>query len=240
VISASCRGRVCEVSPVRAAAERNVIPQRKMCIQKPLIRPFLVILFIHLSAEPAFANAGVPLIMVTFPGMLIALVPVILIEAVYISRRLPYPLKSSLKVCGISNLVSTLIGIPLAWGLYLLPSAALSYSGAQRVVADLLTEPSVLLGNVVFILFHASWIPPVGKGLHWMIPTATIVLLVPAFFVSWFIEHQISKRMLKKFEAAEVRSIICKANLMTYFLLLLITLGWLSYSLFDGSSVSGV
>lgn len=61
------------------------------------------------------ADAGVPMIFLTFPAMLILLVPIIFIESWLCRSSLHLTFWAALKSNAISNIVSTLIGVPIAW-----------------------------------------------------------------------------------------------------------------------------
>ena len=63
----------------------------------------------------AFANAGVPMLFLAMPAFAISLIPIIAIEAFYLSKKLNLPGKVAGKTAAISNLVSTFFGIPLTW-----------------------------------------------------------------------------------------------------------------------------
>jgi len=69
--------------------------------------PFVVLLL--------FADAGIPMIFLTWPAMVILLVPVILIEGVLCRRWLGLKTSQAIRINAVSNLASTIIGIPVAW-----------------------------------------------------------------------------------------------------------------------------
>lgn len=73
------------------------------------------LLLLLLAALPARADAGVPMLFVTWPGMLLALIPVVAIEALIIRPRLKLAAGDAVRFTGIANLASTVVGIPLAW-----------------------------------------------------------------------------------------------------------------------------
>jgi len=68
------------------------------------LRPLLVL-----------ADAGIPMLFVTWPAMVIALVPVIAMEALLIRKRVVYKPWPIFRATAAANLVSTIIGIPLTW-----------------------------------------------------------------------------------------------------------------------------
>ncbi len=65
--------------------------------------------------QAAFADAGLPMIAMIMPAFALAIIPIVVIESIYISKKLQLPGKAVGKTVTISNLVSTVIGIPLTW-----------------------------------------------------------------------------------------------------------------------------
>ncbi|MBI3353090.1 MAG: hypothetical protein HY036_10995 [Nitrospirae bacterium] len=154
---------------------------------------------------PAYADAGVPMIFITFPSMLIALIPIIIIESIVMSRYLSLATGRSLKAASIGNIVSTVIGIPLTWLLL--------------VILQLLTGGGSAYGlngpfkKFLAITWQAPWLIPYESELYWMIPAATLILLVPFFFASWLIEYKVEKRLLSDIAADRVNRAVRDANL---------------------------
>jgi len=70
-------------------------------------------------ALPAKADVGVPMLAVTWPGMLLALIPIVLLEAWVLNRRLRLSARRSLKFSIWANLASTVVGVPVTWGVLL-------------------------------------------------------------------------------------------------------------------------
>lgn len=84
------------------------------------------------------------------------------------------------------------------------------------------------LGKVLSVTLQAAWLIPYESDLHWMIPVAALVLLVPFFFVSWWSEYYVSKRMLKEYPAQKIKIEMRNANIITYALLAFWPIGfWL-------------
>ena len=75
------------------------------------------------------------------------------------------------------------------------------------------------LGKVLSVTLQAAWLIPYESDLHWMIPVAGLVLLVPFFFASWWSEYFVSKKMLKEHPAQRVKIAVRNANIITYALL---------------------
>jgi hypothetical protein len=66
-------------------------------------------------AVPAKGDIGLPMLFVTWPEMLVALIPIVFIEAWVLRASLGLPTSQTLRLSLLSNLASTVIGIPVAW-----------------------------------------------------------------------------------------------------------------------------
>jgi len=62
-----------------------------------------------------YANIGVPMIFVTLPMMVVALLPIIIIETVLATPYLKIPFRFLLRLIARANLFSTFVGIPITW-----------------------------------------------------------------------------------------------------------------------------
>jgi hypothetical protein len=68
-----------------------------------------------LNPTPAHADAGIPMLPFAYPVILLFLVPVIAIEALYLRLRLHTEWKNTLAATAKANLITMLLGFPLAW-----------------------------------------------------------------------------------------------------------------------------
>jgi hypothetical protein len=156
------------------------------------------------------------MLFVTLPAMLVALVPVIWLEAHYSLKRLGLSYRQALGVSAAANAVSTIIGVPLTWlalvGLQLATGGGTGY-GIQTFSAKLLA-----------VTWQAPWLLPEAD---WMVPAAALSLLVPFFFASVFVEYQVARRMLATHARDRVGAAVWRANLLSYGLLAGIAIGWL-------------
>lgn len=159
----------------------------------------------------ANANAGVPMLFLAMPAFLLSLVPIIAIETFYIKRGLELSLSKSLKTVSVSNVVSTVVGIPLTWFLLVLVQMLTGGDGAYGLDS--------VMDKILAVTWQAPWLIPYEKDLHWMIPLAGVVLLVPFFFASWWSEYLVSKAMLKAVPSTSIKSKVRNANLITYCML---------------------
>ncbi|MCP4601610.1 MAG: hypothetical protein GY847_14045 [Proteobacteria bacterium] len=170
----------------------------------------------------AYADAGLPMLIIIMPAFGIAFIPIVVIEAVYLSKKLKIAGRSAVLASSVSNIVSTVFGVPLTWLLLVGIEIA---TGAGNV-----PDFDDVWSKVLSVTLQAPWLPPYGQHLDWMIPTAASVLLVPFFFVSWWSEYLVSKLFFRAVERLLLRRIIRNANLITYGLLLLSSLTMLVVS----------
>jgi hypothetical protein len=93
------------------------------------------------------------------------------------------------------------------------------------------------LEQIVGTILSAPWIAPVENTASWAVPLAALVLLIPFFFVSVWIEQKVMEHMLPVTEALEVnekvlRSAVRGANLISYGFLFAFAMTWLSWGVF--------
>ncbi|WP_168567266.1 hypothetical protein [Crateriforma spongiae] len=160
-----------------------------------------------------FANAGVPMIALHLPAMLALLVPIIAIE--YLYGRYTLGIANSRVLSGVAsaNLASTLIGIPTTW--FLMVVLNIATTGGESKGLDTLPE------KLASVVLQSAWLVPYETDLDWMIPAATLTLLVPYFFASVFIERLILCRVWKGAPEDGIPTFVWRANGLTYTMLAL-------------------
>ncbi len=176
---------------------------------------------------PSFAHAdtGLPMIFVEWPAVILALVPVILIEAAVYRRQLGTTYRKALYPAGVANLASTFIGYPLAWILRLIGQFALTL--LLVLVMKLVGEPSGASMNsipakLVAAVVYSAWLPGEMYDARWMLPAASLVGLVPAYFVSVYSEAWVLRRLMRGEDKPTIRALSYRANLASYALLVAI------------------
>lgn len=166
-----------------------------------------IAILLTLIPSSAQANAGVPMIYFLFPPLKIAIIPIILIEALIYQKLLDLDLKQAFLCSTIANLISTLAGFPLLWG-------AIVGVGSIFGFLKLYT-----VGNV--ILFPA-WLGPLpNEKLLYLVPLSAAVFLVIAYFVSIAIEKLATRKLLEKLwkktlDQNSLQKSVQIANLATY------------------------
>lgn len=142
-----------------------------------------------------FADVGIPLI-----GLVVVLgwrvfVPVVILETAIARVLLRWRLRDAFRWVVLANGVSTLVGIPLAWFV----SYFLSMPAGGGSWGD---------GTVVGVLRSPAWLGPgYLNDIGWAVPLALIVLLVPCFFVSWWIEFAVLRRVVPESARGAGRSL---------------------------------
>jgi hypothetical protein len=168
----------------------------------------------------ALADAGLPMLAFMWPGMGYALIPVIVIETIVMMRMLKTALGRTAVVVTVANLVTTVAGVPLTW--------ALAF-GVQLLMGGGGVGPSVdtIAGKLFAVTVQAPWLLPYVDQSPWMIPAAALFLLVPFFFASWLIEYWVARWTMRDIDHGDLRRAVMWANLASYALLALVTLGFL-------------
>jgi hypothetical protein len=164
-----------------------------------------------LAPRVAMANVGVPMLGLFLPMLVLLLVPILIIEVAYLSRHLPVGWKLVVKPVLVANLASSFIGIPMTWIVLL----ALQWQFIGGTVFGI----STFSGKLVAVTWQAPWLIPYRDSLHWMIPAAGLVLLVPFFFITWWSEYLIVRWFLPEADRAALWRIVRNANLLSYALL---------------------
>lgn len=166
------------------------------------------------------ADAGIPMIFLAFPAMLMLLIPVILIEAFLCKKWLGLTNWDAIRSNAIANFASTIIGIPIAWAIMLgVEFAAFGLISASPAIQN----SNSPLASVILFALSSAWIgPPAGEH-AWIIPCAVLVLLVPFFFASYGVEYAIINHMLgmpegdpSNLTSRRIRAAVRNSNLVTY------------------------
>jgi hypothetical protein len=173
---------------------------------------------------PLLGNVGIPMICVQVPVMACAFIPVVLSEALFIRKALPLSWRDVLQGVVASNIASTIVGVPLAWGVMFLIELGLTLP-AQHWHWTFTSPISQLFGSL-------AWLPPIeGHGRIWMIPAASGLLLVPSFIISVLIERPICVGSWANCDPRAVRRSVFHANIVSYALLLIGVCVWLAIDL---------
>ena len=180
---------------------------------------------------PLLADAGVPMIVLTFPAMLMLLIPIIVVEGLLCKKWLGLTTWEAIKTNALSNLASTIIGVPLAWAIMLgLEFAAFGIVDRSDAIRNWHSP----IANVIWFFLSSAWIGPPSAANAWLIPSAILALLIPFFLVSYLIEYLVARFMVGMPEAGpprltypNVRKAVRNANLVSYGVMFFATTVWL-------------
>ena len=172
------------------------------------------------------ADTGIPLIAVSYPIMLDLLIGVIAIETLWITLTLHTPWGKTLAGTSIVNVLTTLLGYPLVWFMYLLLSMAVT-SGTLHL--DQVPWHSVakisnnLTGYVDGIFSLPAWLGGWGPDLRWPAVAGFALLLIPCFFVSGKVEALfLSRKWWFPEDVRRTKSAVWRANVASYLFLLIV------------------
>ena len=164
------------------------------------------------------ADIGVPMIGVYWPPAWLAFIPVVAIEAWWARRVLGNDWKKAVASTLVANLISTIIGIPLAWfvwstlELWLCGTALGLNSPAKGLYA---------------VTVQAAWLIPYETQLWWMVPVAAVVLTNVFYAGSVLIEWLVMKGFQRGADPRALRKWAWKGNALSYALILIFVLAFL-------------
>ena len=194
---------------------------------------------VHFHPLPLFADAGVPMIVITLPGMIALLLPVIAVETVVVVRRTSLPGKKTLWATALANLASTIVGVPLTWGVLVVCEMGLWLALGEFAGNRSWDSP---IFQIFVTIFSAPWLGPVEKSGWWAVPLAAAVLLIPFFFVSVWVEQKVMEHFLPVTADSEaqpnevsekvLRNAVRDANLVSYGFLFAFATVWLLWGAF--------
>lgn len=176
------------------------------------------------------ANIGIPMIFVQWPLMLTALIPVILVEALLIRLWLSLSYQEAFTGIAEANLLSTAIGVPLAWGIMLVVEFVMGLLLASSV-NYLPWKSNSPLFEIVFFIFSIGWPLPTTENYQELIPIAAALLLIPCFYASVWVECRSCLRSWARYDPVLVRRAVYRTNLGSYALLFVLACVWISASM---------
>ena len=92
-----------------------------------------------------------------------------------------------------ANIISTIIGLPLAWVACFIMEILLllfftAVAGAESYLSSLFKALPESISNILTVIITFPWLGPWREGDHWIIPFATSIMFVPCFFLSYWME----------------------------------------------------
>ena len=142
---------------------------------------------------PTLANVGVPMLVLYWPVMVLALIPIVVVEASVYRLICGKPIKRWIVDVAIANGVSTIAGIPLTWLLLVISQMTIMPLLASVVPSELITFETTI-GRLAAVVSNAPWVVPYQHHIHWLVPSAGVLLVAPFLIASVLIEHWIIAR----------------------------------------------
>lgn len=172
-----------------------------------------------LMPAAARADAALPMIFVSVPTMIAALIPVIAIEAWIISRWGGQTFGKALDMSAASNLVSTLVGMPITW---VIVSIAEFFFGVSTAYVSQILQFQTYARWPEYIF--PAWIMPTDGFDSSRIHMLGLMLLFWFFWGSVFVERRVMRRMAPQTDPSTIDRACWYANIATYVILALVTL----------------
>jgi hypothetical protein len=165
--------------------------------------------FVLLAAPQASANVGLPMIVVAWPIAWLAFVPVALLEGLLYRRALGISVLHALRSSFLTNLFSTALGIPLAWGVPLLPALAFASSNLELPRS---------LESFFGLLYWPFWLMPWGdKAIQSWSVLVALSFLIPLFLATSVLSEAWLLRFLHPAASRRQRwAVSLRANVWSY------------------------
>ena len=187
-----------------------------------------LLLFLIASTQPAYANVGVPMLAVMALPMWALLLLIIPLEAYFARKILRTTSFNSWWISIAANVVSTIFGVPLTWVVLTAISLGVQYVESSLGLRVPIHKYAGVFGHVVA---NAAWVPPYIEGMHWMVPLAALILLLPFFFVSTWIEYRVALLVDSNLSKKEAWDWSWLANRVSYIGMAGVVLCCLAYNL---------
>jgi hypothetical protein len=162
-----------------------------------------------------YANAGIPLIGPVIALGWLSIVPVVFLETIIAMILLRWRFVFALRWVSSANAITVLLGIPVAWFLTAILSTFVGGGGWGD-------------GSIIGVLRSPAWLGPgYVQDLAWAVPLGMIVLCVPLYLMSWWVEFAFLRRVARA-SSDNTESLLWayawKANFASYTLLVILLL----------------
>jgi hypothetical protein len=183
----------------------------------PAFRFVLIVIAVTSVPTAASANAVFPITVFMWPAMVVALLPVIAVETWVVSKLGRLGFRSSMRLVAGANLLSTVLGIPLAW--LLADVSGLVRAGLMAAARESGDLDAVDGGPYASVVQVSSWAAV----------TEFAFTIGVAFLVSCVAEVMFAERKLGSRGAVSPRKALLWANVVSY-----VPLGAIIYLLWFG------
>lgn len=174
--------------------------------------------------QTLLADVGTPMLLLQWPMMLLALVPVVIIETEVTRRQLALPYRKAFGGAAKANVLSTAAGVPLAWAIMLVIEFATAVP--LTVASDHRhwhLEDTPMQYVIDFLMM--AWTMPSWRAIAF----AAASLLIPTFFISVYLERRSYRRSWSELDRTAVDRSVWFANLASYSLLFIAACAWFGY-----------
>jgi hypothetical protein len=213
---------------------RTLVANRRLagsaCGKRRIVRPLNWVVRLHVKSHhrvwirvagflslafpmSAWANAGVPMLMLAWPAYILGLIPIVFLEAFIGTKDLHLSWAEALSVTAVGNLWSTFLGIPLTWVAMFAIEAIVGVTLGTFHVSE----------NVQMLLFPflVAWVP--GFENIWLFYAAFVILSIPFCIASIWIERKVALRKLPSRPPQAIRDWIKHANIWSYGIIIAVT-----------------
>jgi hypothetical protein len=165
----------------------------------------------------ARADAAIPMMPVRYPELLLFLLPVVIIETIYLKRSLQTRWRRTFVAVAGLNLVTMGMGYPLAYGIYAALNWSLHFPAGMEVVFTRLGWLPLWLCERLF----PAW-TGLQTGGSFPVLATFVVLLLPSFILSGFVKAWLMDWYdLLNFQGNS-RSAVWVANRLSYLFLIVV------------------
>jgi len=168
------------------------------------------------GAVPARADALLPTVALISPITLLLLLPIIAIEAWYVSRSLSLRFWKATRVMALANVVSTIVGVPITFVFSSIQSRAMTHVyGSEKANFD----KWMATGDPSARAFSFGHYP------GWAFLASAFLTLIVCFLVSWWVEYMVARWRLRdliasaQFSKQQTNNAVRNANILSYSLL---------------------
>jgi hypothetical protein len=166
------------------------------------------------------------MIFVQWPLMGYALVPIIAVELLVFRRVLHLGYKPALLGSALANILSTVVGVPISWGVAYGLERGIFESLPIGWIKHIYHTPPL---KILLFPLTAAWLGPIQPPSYWLVPCAAGILLIPCFFLSVWLERLVCRRVWRDTPRQQVKDAVYLANLFSYALLFLAACIWALY-----------
>lgn len=175
----------------------------------------LLFVLILIGCPPsAHADAAIPMMPVRYPLNLAYLIPVVLIEALYLKQALDAQWRRTLLAVTGVNCVTMALGYPLAYGIYMAANSAFQFPDGMNDVFWHVGSLPLWLSTRLF-----SGLNGMQQGVVPVVLTF-ILLLVPGFLLSGLVKAWLMEWYDLMSHKGETRAAVWLANRLSYLFLI--------------------